>query len=103
MFPDINRQNRLIALTQRVLSIARVHNEQFLALLGQPGPTRSEVADCLSSEVLEEEINCVPLGLDVFAELSFRRGLIWSDAVPEEGVVPMLEGVVEYLLFLAAR
>lgn len=102
MFPDIDSQKRLIATGQWVSSIGSVQDGNVLTLLAEPGPARAEVGESLSWKVLEEVVNAAPLANDDILQLSSELRLVRRDAVPVEGVVPMLGGIVEDLLVLAA-
>src|SRR5690606_9038125 len=67
-----------------------------IALADEPGPARTEVGDGVLAEGFLERVEGTPLGLDRVGEpaagLAPATGL---HAVPEEGVVPDLSGVVE--------
>lgn len=101
MLPDVDRQQGNVPAAHWILGVGSVHNEELLVFFGEPGPARPKVADCLGNEVFEEVVEVEPFGLDLFEELSIGLGLVGGDAVPEEGVVPMLKGVVEYFLVIA--
>lgn len=102
VLPDIDSQKRLVAIGQWVSSIGCVNDGNILTLLAKPGPARAEVAKSLSWKILEEVINAAPLANNEILQLSSKLTLVGRDAVPVEGVVPMLGGIVEDLLVLAA-
>jgi hypothetical protein len=43
---------------------------------------------------LQEVIEAAPFGFDLLEKLSFGSRLIRRNTVPEEGMIPMLKGVV---------
>ena len=102
VFPDIDGQKRLVAVGKGVSGIGSIEDRDLSSLFGKPGPSWSEVGQCLGWEVLDEVVNVSPLALNKLLELSSRLGLVWRDAVPVEGVVPMLGSIIEDLLVLAA-
>lgn len=102
VFPDVDGQQGLVALADGVFCVGSVDDVQFLVLLDQPSPPRAEVAHGLGCEMLQEVIDTGPFGFYLFEELSFRSGLVGSDAVPEKRMIPVLESVVEYLLIVAS-
>ena len=96
VLPHVDRQQRLVGGGQRRAGGAGVDDvDAAVGLLHQPGPARAEVADRRLDEGLLEGGVAAPLGLDRRGQralgLAAAAGL---HAVPEEGVVPDLRGVV---------
>mmetsp|Transcript_39190 Transcript_39190/g.92109 ORF Transcript_39190/g.92109 Transcript_39190/m.92109 type:complete len:263 (+) Transcript_39190:421-1209(+) len=96
MLPHVDRQQRLVGRGQRRAGGTGVDDvDRAIGLLDQPGPARTEVADRTLHEGFLERGVAAPLGLDRVrqgaAGLTAALGL---HAVPEEGVVPDLRGVV---------
>lgn len=48
VLPDINSQQRLVAISKRIAGIRSVEDRDVTVLLCKPGPSRAEVCDCLS-------------------------------------------------------
>ena len=103
MLPDVDSQEGLVLAGEGVARVGGVENGDVVLVLGQPGPARAEVGDCLGRELLEEGLDRAPLRADHFLELALGLGFVGGDAVPVEGVVPVLRGVVEDLGVLAAE
>lgn len=103
VFPDIDSQKRLVAIGKGISSIGSIEDRDLSTLFGEPGPSWAEVGQCLGWEVLDEVVNASPLAVNKLLELSSRFSLVWRDAVPVEGVVPMLGSIIKDLLVLAAE
>lgn len=103
VFPDINSQEGLVAVGQRVSSIGSIEDGDLSTLFGKPGPARPEVGQCLCREVLDKVINTAPLALNQLLELPSRLSLMRRDAMPIKGMIPMLSSIIEDLLVLAAK
>lgn len=103
VLPDIYSQQRMVAIGHWVSSIGGVKDGNILTLFGKPGPSRAEVGKSLSWKLLNEVINAAPLANNEVLQLSSELSLVRSDAVPVEGVVPMLGSIVEDLGVLAAE
>lgn len=97
VFPDITGQQRLVGRGQRGGGVAGVDDvDRAVGLLDQPGPARTEVAGGRLVEGFLEGVEAAPLGVDGVGQLAGRRAAgLGSQAVPVEGVVPDLRGVVE--------
>jgi hypothetical protein len=102
VLPDINGQEGLVPAGEGVSGVGGVEDGDVVLVLGKPGPAGAEVGHCLVGELLEEFVDGAPLGYDDFLELALGFGLVGGDAVPVEGVVPVLGRVVEDLGVLAA-
>lgn len=94
MLPDIHCQQRLVVRLQSVVGIASVDDCQLVPSLGQPSPARAEVGSCVGNELIQKFIDGAPFGLDHGSELRTWLSLFRADAVPIEGVVPVLGCIV---------
>jgi hypothetical protein len=57
----------------------------------------------LGVEIFDEILSISPFAGDKMLNVAMGFGLMWGDAVPIEGVVPMLGSVVEDLGIFAAE
>lgn len=103
VLPNIDSQERLVAVGEGISSIGSIEDGDLSTLFGKPGPARPEVGQSLGREILDKVVNASPLALNQLLELSSRFGLMRGDAVPVEGMIPMLGSIVEDLLVLAAE
>ncbi len=103
VFPDVDGEEGSVVVGERVAGVGGVEDGDVFVVLGEPGPARAEVGHSLGREVLEELLNAAPLVHDEFSEFSLGLSLFRSDAMPVEGVVPVLGGVVEDFGVLAAE
>ena len=101
VFPDVNGQQWLVAHVERVFSVGGVDDEELLLLLGQPSPARPKVAQCVGRQLFRQPLRALPLRLDALQQLARGLGLERTDAVPVEGMVPVLRCVVVDLLVRA--
>src|SRR5690606_29132829 len=68
-----------------------------VALLHQPGPARSKIADSALAEGILEPIEGSEFRIDGCGKYAFRRPpAIGRQRVPVKGVVPDLGGIIEY-------
>ena len=97
MFPDITGQQRFIRAGQRGGGIGGADQCQTaVGALYQPGPTGTEGADGGFGEFGFERIETAERGIDGFGQFTGRSAAaVGLQAVPVEGVVPDLGGVVE--------
>lgn len=72
-------------------------------MFGKPSPSWAEVGYGLSWEVLKELLYATPFVNNEFSEFSLRLSLFGSDAMPVEGMVPVLGGIVEDFVVFAAK
>ncbi len=96
VFPDVDAEQGLVAGGQRGAGSAHVDDvERTVGLFHQPGPAGTEVADGGGLEGGLEGIQRAPLGIDCFGQRAGRGATaVRGHAVPEEGMVPDLGGVV---------
>jgi hypothetical protein len=97
VLPDIDGQQRVVSVGEGVAGVGGIEDGNLLSLLGEPGPSRPEVAQRLRRELLDEVVDAAPLADDQVLQLAGRLSLVGSDAVPVEGVVPVLGSIVEDL------
>ena len=103
VLPDINSQDGLVVAGQRISGIGCIEDDKLIVGAScQPGPSWAEISNCLCWELSEEVGKTAPFSHDLCFELRWGFGLFWSDAVPIEGVIPVLGGIVEDLLIFAA-
>ena len=102
VLPDVNGQQGIVAIGQGISGIGGIENGDFLALLGQPGPSRAEIGQSLSWKFFDEVVDAAPFADDQVLQLAGGFGLVGRDAVPIEGVVPVLSAVVENFDVFAA-
>lgn len=103
MLPDVHSQKREVVVGQRVACVRCIEDSHLILVLSQPSPARSKVGNCLGREVLEEVVKCSPLGKDKFFKFSVKLSLLWSDAIPVEGMIPVLGSIVENFLVFATK
>ena len=96
MLPDIDADQCSVTGGQRGTGGAHVDDfERAVGLFDQPRPARTEVADGRCLKRLLEVIHRTPFGLDGLAQRASRfAATLRRQAVPEEGVIPDLGGVV---------
>src|SRR5450830_1201119 len=97
VFPDVAGQQRGVAAGQRVAGADGAGQGQgTVSLFHQPAPTGTEGADGRLGEFFLELVERTERSVDGFSQ---RAGWLtagfWRQAVPVEGVVPDLSGVVE--------
>lgn len=104
VFPVVDREDRRFARLHRRTRIARIHDgERAVGLLYEPGPARTEVASRSGRERFDEGFKAPPGLFDRFEERTLRAAAArGGQALPKEGVVEVLRGVVEKTAFGAA-
>src|SRR5690554_5445072 len=97
VLPYVDGQYRLVRAGQRSFGIAGVGDSYGTnSLFNQPGPARTEVAGGLLIKLFLECIEGAKGLLDGFLGSTSRlTATVGAQAVPVEGVVPDLSGVVE--------
>jgi hypothetical protein len=96
MLPHVYAQQRLVAGGERRAGGAHVDDvHRAVGLLHQPGPAGAKVAHGRGLERLLEFVKAAPLPVDRVGQFAGgRAAAVRLHAVPEEGVVPHLCGVV---------
>ena len=96
MFPDIYAQQGLVTGSQWRAGRSHVdYIQAAISLLYQPCPAGTEVADSGRLKRLLELIEAAPFLVDRVGQCAgWSTAAVWFHAVPEEGVVPYLRGVV---------
>src|SRR5688572_16469146 len=98
MLPDVAGEQRLLALSQRILGVVAGDDREAAVDLHQPSPSRAELLDRRLAELLlevGERAEALPDRVrDLAARLASAARL---HTVPVEGVVPGLRRVVEQL------
>lgn len=104
VLPNIHGQNGLVVAGQRVSCIWCIEdNKLSVGILREPGPSWTEISNCLCWELVKEVGKAEPFSLDLCFELRRGFGLFGCDTKPIEGVIPMLGGIIEDLLIFAAE
>mmetsp|Transcript_9926 Transcript_9926/g.28187 ORF Transcript_9926/g.28187 Transcript_9926/m.28187 type:complete len:286 (+) Transcript_9926:384-1241(+) len=99
MLPDIHGKDGLEAISHRVASANGLGHDKLGAVIGQPGPARAERSVSSHGEFLLEVVERAESRVNHLCKLARRSpATIWGHAVPVEGVVPGLRGVVEETL-----
>src|SRR5712691_8399502 len=96
VLPDVAGEQRRLAFGQRVDRVRRRCNLELAAFGNEPAPAAAELTDGRCLELLLELVETAAVAVD---RLRYRAGpgaaAVRLHAVPEEGVVPHLRGVVE--------
>src|SRR5207237_3116886 len=96
VLPHIAGQERGLAFGQRVDGIRRPGDRELAAACDEPGPAAAELADCRRLEIVLELGEAAEVAVDRLGEVAARgAATLRLHAVPEEGMVPHLGGVVE--------
>lgn len=103
VLPNINSQQWSVVVGKWVTRIRCVENGNVVIVFCEPSPPWTEVGNSLGWEIFEEFFNSTPFVDNQLFEFSFRFSFFRSDAMPVEGMVPMLGSVIENLVIFAAK
>ena len=97
MFPEIAGQERGLPERKRVDPVLRVGDLELVLIEDEPSPAAAELPNRSLLERLLEFGDAAEIALDRLGYVALRRAAaIGLHAVPEEGMVPDLRGVVEH-------
>src|SRR5579863_8399935 len=95
VLPHVAGHQRGLALAERVDRIRRPGDRELAAAGDEPGPAAAELADRGGLEIVLELGEAAEIAVDRLREVAARgAAAIGLHAVPEEGMVPHLRGVV---------
>jgi len=60
VLPDVNGQEGIVAIGQGISGIGGIENGDFLALLGEPGPSWAEIGKGLGWKLFDEVVDAAP-------------------------------------------
>src|SRR5690242_15149545 len=96
VLPHITGQERRLPFRERIDRIWRRADLELAALGNEPAPAAAELPDGGRLELLLELVEAAAVSVDRLRDFSGRRAAAARlHAVPKEGVVPHLRGIVE--------
>src|SRR6185437_8082674 len=101
VLPDVDGQERDLALGQRVPGIRRFDDLELVLVEHQPCPAAAELCVAGLLEFLCELVVAAEIGIDLFRDIAFRlAAAALAQTVPEKSVVPDLRRVVKIVAFV---
>src|SRR4026208_2305792 len=95
VLPDVEPENRLLAVHDRVVLVGRALDRQLAAVVDQPGPPAAEAADTCLRELLLERVESAKRRLDRVRQRAGRLAArIRRHLLPERGGSPAAPAVV---------
>src|SRR5215207_322619 len=73
VLPDIDAEDRLGAVDERVLAVRRLHDREPAILDGKPGPARAELRDARLNKVLLELLDAAEFVVDAPLQAARNR------------------------------
>src|SRR5579885_3196401 len=97
MLPHIAGEERLLPGRDRSHCVRALHDLELVLLGDQPRPSAPELADRGRLKHILELVEAAEVPVDALRERARRRATAARlHGSPEEGMVPMLSGIVEY-------